>query len=296
MTSIEILQPGDEERFEAFLLEHADSSMFLRSNVRQAGFVDDGRRFGGAYAAASRDGAIVGVVGHAWMGNLMLQAPESMPELLDAVTRASGRPVRGLVGPWDQVIRARRLLGMQDRPLELESRDLLFALELADLAVPPPLRDGTLRLRRAGEHDGDALGRWSAAYALEILGATDSEELRARTRRDVDELTERGHYFVLEDDRGRRLGCTAFNAVLPDTVQVGGVFTPPALRSRGYARAAVAGSLLIARAEGARRSILFTGEDNHAQRPYRAIGYREVGDYGLILFEDGTAGPAADVG
>ena len=35
---------------------------------------------------------------------------------------------------------------------------------------------------------------------------------------------------------------------LPDAVQIGGVYTPPQLRGRGYARAVVAGSLLDARA------------------------------------------------
>jgi predicted GNAT family acetyltransferase len=36
---------------------------------------------------------------------------------------------------------------------------------------------------------------------------------------------------------------TGFNAQPRGIAQGGGVFTPPALRSRGYARAAVAGSL-----------------------------------------------------
>ncbi len=84
---------------------------------------------------------------------------------------------------------------------------------------------------------------------------------------------------------GRPVAYTAFNAVLPDCVQVGGVFTPPAERGRGLARCAVAGSLLAAREGGTRRSVLFTQDDNHAaQSAYRAIGYELVGDYGLVLF------------
>jgi len=88
----------------------------------------------------------------------------------------------------------------------------------------------------------------------------------------------------LESAEGELLACTGFNASLPDMVQVGGVYTPPGSRCRGYARAAVAGSLLLAREAGVSRAILFTGENNHAQRPYRALGFEETGDYGLILF------------
>ena len=47
----------------------------------------------------------------------------------------------------------------------------------------------------------------------------------------------------------------------------------------------MAGSLLDARAEGAVRSILFTGEDNPAaQACYVKLGYEPVGDYHLLFF------------
>jgi predicted GNAT family acetyltransferase len=95
---------------------------------------------------------------------------------------------------------------------------------------------------------------------------------------------------VLEVD-GAPVAYRQFNATLPEVVQVGGVWTPPSLRSRGYARAVVAGSLLAARAEGARRGVLFTGEENvAAQRAYAAIGFRRVGDWGLLFLARPTAG------
>jgi predicted GNAT family acetyltransferase len=70
-------------------------------------------------------------------------------------------------------------------------------------------------------------------------------------------------------------------------VQVGGVWTPPARRGRGYARAAVAGSLLDARARGVTRGVLFTAQENRpAQRAYEALGFQVVGDYGLLGFSE----------
>jgi predicted GNAT family acetyltransferase len=45
----------------------------------------------------------------------------------------------------------------------------------------------------------------------------------------------------------------------------------------------VAGALLAARSSGASRGILFTAESNRpAQRSYQALGFRPIGDYGLL--------------
>ena len=99
----------------------------------------------------------------------------------------------------------------------------------------------------------------------------------------VEALIGEGAQFIALQD-GSPVAASSFNARLTDTVQIGGVWTPPELRGHGYARACVAGSLLIARATGAHRSILFTAVDNlPAQRAYRALGYREVGDYEILL-------------
>jgi ribosomal protein S18 acetylase RimI-like enzyme len=49
----------------------------------------------------------------------------------------------------------------------------------------------------------------------------------------------------------------------------------------------VAGSLLDARAQGVARGVLFTAEENRpAQRAYQALGFRVVGDYGLLGFAE----------
>lgn len=79
----------------------------------------------------------------------------------------------------------------------------------------------------------------------------------------------------------------AYNAETPACVQIGGVWTPPALRGRGYGRAVVAGALRAARARGVARSVLFTPTGNApAQAAYRALGYQRIRDYALILFAE----------
>ncbi|MBV6623753.1 MAG: hypothetical protein KI793_12585 [Rivularia sp. (in: Bacteria)] len=52
MSTLKILQPGDEELLEAFVLQHINTSMFLRSNLQAAGLVDGNQRYQGTYVAA----------------------------------------------------------------------------------------------------------------------------------------------------------------------------------------------------------------------------------------------------
>jgi predicted GNAT family acetyltransferase len=60
---------------------------------------------------------------------------------------------------------------------------------------------------------------------------------------------------------------------LPDVVQVGGVYTPPALRGKGHARLALALHLAEARGKGVGRAILYAFSEP-AARAYRAIGFQ----------------------
>ncbi len=97
-----------------------------------------------------------------------------------------------------------------------------------------------------------------------------------------------GRTWILETD-GEPVASSSFNAVVnlsdhKSVVQVGGVWTPPEYRSRGYGRAAVAASLLDAQAESARQAILFTADDNlPAQKAYLAIGFHRIGTYRLTI-------------
>jgi predicted GNAT family acetyltransferase len=91
-----------------------------------------------------------------------------------------------------------------------------------------------------------------------------------------------GHAWVALDC-GAPVSLSAFNASLPDIVQLGGIYTPPELRGRGYARVAVAASLLAARERGAERAILFTSNPS-AARAYEALGFQRTGSYAVILF------------
>jgi predicted GNAT family acetyltransferase len=294
MTEIRILQPGDQAALEAFVLPRIASSMFLVGNSRAVGLIDRGEVLHGTYAAAFEHGAIVAVAAHCWNGNVVVQAPEHALALCRAAVRASGRPLAALLGPDAQVAGLITELGIAPAQLQLDSSDVLFELALSALQAPPLLASGTLRVRHAGRDDIELLARWYAAYSIEILNAADGPELNAGAQHAVERWVERRQGWLARLADGTPVAMTAFNAAIAEAVQVGGVYTPPALRSRGYARAAVAQSLIDARDAGVQTALLFTGDDNPAaQRAYGALGFTRVGDYRLSMLHDPL--PAAAV-
>jgi ribosomal protein S18 acetylase RimI-like enzyme len=280
--ALRLLVPGDEAALERFLAPRWETSMFLRSNVRAAGLVDRGQPRECTYCAAFRDGEIMSLAAQSWTGMVLLQAPEPalLPGVAQAAVATSRRPVIGLSGPRAQVVAARAALGLADRRASMDSVDDLFTLSLSELRLPPALSDGTWRCRPPRPEERDRLADWRAAYHVETLGMTPGP--------DVDEV--RRHFAIDPVQRvlvvdGEVVAYATFNAQLPEAVQVGGVFTPPALRGRGYGRAVVAGALRDARANGVAVALLFTGEENvAARRAYLGLGFAIIGDYSLVLF------------
>jgi ribosomal protein S18 acetylase RimI-like enzyme len=283
MPEIRLLQPGDEAALEAFLRPHVESSMFLIGNMRSAGLVDHGQPYQGTYAAAFDGGQIVGVVAHYWNRVLVFQSPDHLDALWRKAVAVSKRPVEGLIGPDDQVGAVMAKLDIKRSSVQVDEASKLYSLDLGHMAILDALTSGAVRGRRIQPRDVDLVTEWRVAYNIELLGETDGPQLREECRAGIQRSLEEGRTWVLECQR-QLVSCSSFNTAIKEAVQVGGVYTPPELRRRGYGRAVVAASLLDARAEGAEKAILFTGVDNiAAQRAYEALGFRHIDNYRMVL-------------
>ncbi len=278
---IRLLTPEDDGHLEAFLVLHRDSSMFLRSNARRGGLEFKGQPFQAVYAGAFRNGVLVGVVAHSTRGMVQIQAPRFAAELTRACLDWSGRRVSGFTGPLQQVRDARAAIGLETADAKLCADEGLFALNLSDLIIPPSLGTGNVVCEVPPPQYRDLLCAWRLAYDIEVLGATDSPEQRQRTADYLDSQLADGHAWIAMEGK-EPVSLSAFNAALPDIVQLGGIYTPPELRGRGYAKVSVAGSLLAAQARGVSRAVLFTNNPS-AVRTYEAVGFRRVGDFSLVL-------------
>jgi GNAT superfamily N-acetyltransferase len=276
------LDSPDASQLEAFLLPRRDSSMFLRSNAKRGGLNHSEGTPKQTFVGAFRDGELVGVVAQGASGMLLIQAPYCAADLAHACVGLSQRPVTGLAGPLPHLDQARTALGLKEEDASYNRDEWLYGLDLCDLIVPTALSTGLVACRAPAPDERDTLCAWRLAYDIEALGATDTDETRQRSARFLDQQMADGHAWVALEC-GAPVSLAAFNAALPDIVQLGGIYTPPKLRGRGYARVAVAASLLAARERGVERAILFTSNPS-AARAYEALGFLRTGSYAVILF------------
>lgn len=283
MVMIRRLVPGDEAILEAFLLPRLETSMFLLSNMRESGLEYNGKRYTGDYVAAFEDDHIVAVMAHFWNGNVIAQAPVHLDTLWRETLRTSGRPLKGIIGPHAQVSAFKSALPLESVAFQLDRREILYSLALDDLVIPEALRTCGVVGRKAELRDVDILAHWRVGYEIEALGEEETEQLWAHERAMAERVVEDGNTWILEAD-GQPVATSAFNSRIWEAVQIGGVWTPPEFRGRGYARCVVAQSLLDARDEGVQMAILFTDEDNiPAQKAYTSFGFRLAGDYYLFM-------------
>ena len=123
------------------------------------------------------------------------------------------------------------------------------------------------------------------------MGNTETPNLVANCRQSIESTQAQARHWVLTTENSgenKLVSYSAFNAGLPDIVQIGGVYTPQLLRSKGYAKCLLAGALLDAKSQGVYQALLFTSKNNlAAQAVYRGIGFQETGEeYGLLLFKN----------
>lgn len=278
-----VLDTGDGEALSKLLAVTPDTAMFLRSNLQQAGIVDRGEPYQGTYVGAFAAGTLTGVAALYWNGNMMLQCEQAdaVPLANETLAAALPRACSGLLGPSALLEDVIALPPFSLRRARMASRQDLYGLDLVDLAESAPM---LARVRAATMKDHDELTGWRHDCLCETLGALPGDATRTRASEEITRAIDEGRAFVLAM-ADNLLAYAGFNATLPDMVQVGGVYSPPAERGLGYARAATHGALLAARARGVRRAILFTAEDNiPAKRCYEGLGFRRVGDYGIVIY------------
>ena len=156
-------------------------------------------------------------------------------------------------------------------------------MSLAHRARPPAITcPAGLTVRALDPSDFDQWERRNTAYLAELqspLPAIDEAheaEFARRTRA-------RWWWGAFV---GPQLAATvALNAAYGGVGQVGGVYTKPVDRKKGFARAAMWQLMEECRAHHRfEKLILFTGEDNQpARRLYESLGFRAAGAFGLLL-------------
>ncbi len=266
---------ADRPAIEAFLTAHIATSMFPLSNLRRYGMA-------GGHARAVRfwcrweAGALTDVLTVTEEGAVFPQCPTG--PWGEARVVLAGSHVKGILGDGAQVAGLRAALGLTQKG-GLDEDEPLYQLALADLTLPDvaglalvPIADAPRKL---------VIG-WRRAYLEEVLPMP-GEDFQMTAVKDITGYIENDSHRVL-CQRDEPLAMTGFNAVLSDAVQIGGVYTPPDLRSRGLARAAVALHLAEARDAGVQHAVLFAASPQ-ACKAYEAIGFKRTGTFTILMYE-----------
>lgn len=263
---------ADQPMIESFLAQYPDSSMFLRSNLATQGISQSDHAHATDYYLAGQAPAIDAVLGVARQGYVMVQAPKAKPELWQAFAKILQRhQVVGLNGEAAQILALNRALGLTQADFSFDQSEPLYRLDLAHL---PKV---AVETRPPEPRDIDQLTTWFMAYHSDtgLPPGPDGPVLDAINRA-TRVIETRNTRLLIKD--GGSVAMTSFNARYDDMVQIGGVYTPPELRNRGYARQVVASHLAEVRAVGITTAILFAN-NTAAARAYEAIGFVKVGAY-----------------
>ena len=283
-TITRLLTEADRVCFESYLTGHLSTSLFLLSNSRQAGLTYTGKAYSGDHVAVFKEQKLSGILCHTWNGNLLPQARvENLEALLVELQEHSQRDIAGVVGPSPQVKELERLLGIKSEALKLNSDEILFELKLSELRIPETLNKSGITAAKATTNETEILSQWRVAYSVEVLGETNSLRLNESCREQMERAIAEERVWILKDG-DQTVACAGFNAQIAEAVQIGGVYTPPNLRGRGYARAVTAAALRYAASQECGLSILFTEHNNSAaKKAYESIGFKPVGTFRLAI-------------
>lgn len=263
---------------------HIETSMFLRSNIENAGLEYHDKPFQGDYLGAFNRRELIGVIAHYWNGTIMMQSPDLdvLSLLYNKLVSKMTRPVKAVVGDADQGQYILNRLAISKDKFALNATDSLMSLELSQLHIPHA--DNTsLAMVEIIERHFDIVREWTQGYEIEALGTPDDDKLTETSIQTAHDRIQGNNCWILETD-GVPVALSGFNAQLPETVQIGPVWTPPEHRNKGYARHLVARTLERARARGVQKSILFT-DVPAAQKAYQTIGFRKIGKFQLALLK-----------
>jgi len=244
-------------------------------------FADDPPRFA---SVADDGGRIVAATLRTPPHNLVLSWTDDM-KAVDALVDALGsESLPGLLGPTGAA--ARFTAGWTDatgQTAAIEVAERIFRL----MRVIPPDRPPPGSWRLAEPRDRDLITSWVVAFSEEAVPEAppipDPAAVADRW------IARAGRLGYLWEDGGAVVSMVGASGETPNGIRIGPVYTPPALRGRGYASSLTVAASADQLVRGRRFCFLFTDLANPtSNKIYRAIGYEPVCDVDQVRFDAGA--------
>jgi uncharacterized protein len=226
------------------------------------------------------DGEVVAAALRTPPYNVILAKPRSSAALAALVEAVAAEEIPGVVGTEPEIHEFAELWSQHNGvPGRVNMRQGVYALDQVELVPNVP---GSARV--ATDDDRELALHWWIAFGEEVLH--EGGPGRERAEASVDhKLSSPTGGLLLWEDGGEPVSLAGWGGPTPNGIRIGPVYTPPALRGRGYATAVTA-ELSQRQLDGGRSfCFLYTDLANPTSNAiYERIGYRRVAEAAEVVF------------
>lgn len=279
--SIETVTPSSQQEMVNFLKEHENSTLFLLGNFENYGATLTEAPYSGNFKLIRSQDGVVGVFCLTRKGNLLIETVLQEPvfDIVVEACRQESLPLRGVVGNWNfcgpfwEYLKTNKIIQKEI----FTSKEILYSMDLnkQDFFPQPNVRFLT---------EADYV-LWKPLRLDFLVEAGLPNELTDGQLFDqfLDKAKKKivwGHFL-----KNTLVSIADLNAKALDLGQVGGVYTMPRLRQKGYSKSVMNQLLLDAKElHKIRKLIIFTGDNNSpAQKLYNSLGVSREGYFALLF-------------
>jgi predicted GNAT family acetyltransferase len=280
--TIENVTESSEAPMCEFLKGHENYSLFLLSNFLSCGRSLTDEPNSGNFKLIKQFGKIVGVFCLTRRKNFLVQSDVSEPvfSLVLEACKKEPIPIEGVLGDWDfcnpfwQFLKSKGIIGQET----YTSKEILYTLNTAH-----PYSPKYTNVRLLTEADFDQWQPLELAYIREQGFPVDLTDEQMK-KQFLFRVSQKAVWGMIMND-GRLVSLAELNAKAFDVGQLGGVFTHPDFRRRGFSKAVLQHLLSDAKEiHKLRKLVLFTDVNNSpARKLYEALQADVVGHFALLF-------------
>lgn len=279
--SCEMVTSESRDELIGFLKENEEYSLFLLSNLETYGLGLSDGLYSGNFKLLRHTGKTVAAFCLAKTGTLLVQSIKQDNEVYEAIITACLEekiPLSGVLGEWEFASGLWHRL-KQKKIIQQETfveKEILYTLDVEKTAYTS---EPDARLLQVA--DFEPWVKLRQAYTQEMgFPGNSFEEIHIEFLEKVDRKTTWGLFL-----EKKLVAIADLNAHFSDLGQLGGVYTLPEFRRRGFSKRLVRHIIHdIKTVHCIRKLIIFTGEHNFAaRRVYESLSIHPFGYYALLF-------------
>lgn len=280
---VENVTPHSEKEMIKFLIQFEDTCMFMLGNFEVHGSKLTDAPNSGNFKLIRKSKDLVGVFCLTRRGTILVQSTIVEPtfELILKHCQDEKIPIKGVAGDWEycslfwNFIKKRQVI-YQD---SFSSKEILYTLDLVEKSYQK-----IENIRVLHPQDFLEWEKLNKEYLVEqeLPSGLSDEQLKADFTLKASQRIIWGLFLD-----GKLTTVAELNAKALDLGQVGGVYTSPNYRKKGFATLLMQQIIMdIKQLHGIRKLIIFTDENNHpAKKVYESLGAKHVGYFALLFGE-----------